>query len=89
MPVSDHRTQIYLPNNLYTLVKQQANHQGISMAQVIREALQEKVVQKRKKKKNEDHNSIMQLAGTIKGEPADFSKNISKYIKQMYMNKKP
>ena len=87
--VSDHRTQIYLPEHLYTQVKEHAKRQKISMAMVIRDAVTERFAYGEGKKKKKSHNDLMELAGSIKGGPTDISTNISKYIRQMYREKYP
>lgn len=84
--VSEVRTQIYFPRYLYHRVKQHASARKVSFAAVIREAVEEKVSSP---KKQASKNDLMDLAGTIKGEPADMSENISKYIEQMYLEKTP
>jgi hypothetical protein len=86
--VSEKRTQIYLPNDMYQEVKKLAARRGVSMARIIREALEEKIPQKgAKRKRNKEWENLFKLAGIVKEGPSDMSKNIGKYIGQMYRAK--
>lgn len=86
--VSEKRTQIYLPDEMYKEVKKLAARRGVSMAQIIREALEEKMPQKKaKRKRDKEWKELFKLAGMIKEGPSDMSRNIGKYIGQMYKDK--
>lgn len=71
------RTQVYLPQELYSQIITLAKLQGIPLAEVIREALKRGVEEKRVKEKN-DLSTLSQLA--IKGGPKDLSQNLDKYL---------
>jgi hypothetical protein len=90
-PVSEHRTQIYLPEETYQSLKKVARKQGVSMAEVIRKSIEKNIPLKSKsrikKERDKAWKELMKLSGCIKGEPADFSSNISKYIAKMYKEK--
>ncbi len=89
--VSEHRTQIYLPEDIYQTGKKEARKQGVSMAAVIRKSIETNIPLKSKAKINKERDKawkqIMKLSGFIKGEPIDFSSNINKYIARMYKEK--
>ena len=80
--VSDHRTQVYFPNELYEAIKKKAQKRGVSMARVVREAVEEKI--EVKKKVVGKRNDLLKYAGMIKGGPSDVSGNMRKYLKEMY-----
>ena len=65
-PVSQHRTQLYLPASLYQKVKEKVKREGISMAEFFRSLLELEFEKERKKeKKNEEKawNELFKLAG--------------------------
>ncbi len=69
-PVSEVRTQIYLPRVLHEAVKKTASKRGVSMGQVIREAVEAKVeVKHAKTSKAKQWQQFMKYAGFIKGKP--------------------
>lgn len=84
--VSDRRTQVYLPEELYQMVVEKAAQRGVSMAQVIREAVEK--IEPREEVKARKNDPIWDLVGMIKGEPADFSSNTRGYLREMYRAKK-
>lgn len=89
--VSEHRTQIYLPEDIYQTVKKEARKQGVSMAAIIRKSIETSIPLKSKAKINKERDKawkqIMKLSGSIKKGPKDMSYNISKYIGKMYQEK--
>ena len=70
--VSEVRTQIYLSEDLHKAVKKLAKQRGVSMAQIIREAIEEKVPVKSGKDEKE-WNELMKFAGFAKGGSKDDS----------------
>ena len=85
--VSDKRTQIYLPGDLYKKAKIAADQQGISMAEVVRDALVSKLCEPSPEYKT-GYNDLLEVVGIAKGGDNDVSQNMSKYIKEMYREKK-
>ncbi len=92
--VTDFRTQIYFPADLYFWIKQESRDNNVSMAQVIREIIEEKKQKERfkkskKNKKKKQENELMELAGGLKGEPSDFSVNMGKYMTEFWKEPQP
>ncbi len=90
--VSERRTQLYLPEDTYNAVKEEAKRQGISMAEIIRRSIEENIPALKTKKKvnkkvDKAWKDLMKLSGRIKKGPKDMSYNISKYIRKMYREK--
>ena len=84
--ISDKRTQIYLPQQLHKQVKQYAKQRGVSMAAVIRQAIEWRVEEVSPEYRT-NNNDLMKVSGILKEEPKDVSKNMSKYIEEMYQEK--
>ena len=83
--ISARRTQIYLPEEMYSALKKTARQRGLSMAAVIRGALRAKVFSmSEEESQKRDWDDLMGLAGIIKRGPRDMSENISKYISRLY-----
>jgi hypothetical protein len=80
-----YRTQIYLPKELHLQAKSYAESQSVSLAEVIRTALENLIKNASLSKKKYD---LMDLHGSIKGGPKDLGRNLNKYLKEMYHNKK-
>lgn len=84
--ISGVRTQIYLPLSLYRRAKQHASARKVSLAAVVREAMEEKIGVNAEKT---PPNDLLQYAGMIKDEASDVSQNMDKYLKEMYKQKFP
>ncbi len=88
--VSERRTQLYLPDDIYKAVKEKGRKQGVSMAEIIRRSIEDSIPALKNKKKVDDKDKdkawkeLMKLSGMIKKGPKDMSYNISKYISKMY-----
>ena len=76
------RTQVYLPQDIYEKLKNRAEEEGVTMANQIREALVEYVVEKPKKKEHilTSEDPIWQLMGIGESGITDGSVNHDKYI---------
>jgi len=85
--VSDHRMQIYLPRDLYTLAKQKASQEKVSLAEIIRQSLEKNLVPMEKNKPKNLLESLSNVTGIIKDGPTDMSVNLNKYLKEMYESK--
>ena len=83
--VSDRRTQVYFPDDLYSLVRMKAKERNISMAEIIREAV---ISHTEEGSTDESENDLMEVSGIFSGGPKDVSLNTAKYLKEMYKNKR-
>lgn len=81
--VTDHRMQIYLPDDLYQRAKRKAEAEKISLAAVIRLVLENELPQQKTVPKSL-LESLQGLQGIEKNGPTDMSKNLNKYLKKMY-----
>jgi hypothetical protein len=78
------RTQVYLPADLYEVMKRRSENEGVTMATQIREALTRYVIDL-EDEEEEGHiltadDPIWELIGIGKGGPEDGSVNHDKYI---------
>lgn len=83
MPITQHRTQLYLPDFLYQRVRQLAQEKDISMAEFIRVLLEEKfkkAEKERKKAKEKAWKEFFQLAGIGKSGLKDISTAHDRYL---------
>lgn len=92
--VSDRRTQIYLPEELYQLVKAEANKKNASIAQIIRRSIRQALKPTKKsidkKQKTKLSNPFLKFAGILSDKSApDLSSNTPKYLREMYQQKRP
>lgn len=81
-PVTQHRTQLYLPTSLYQKVKQKAEEENISMAKLFRSLLEEKFkveVGRRKGAKEKVWQKFFASAGIGSG-PKDLSYHHDRYF---------
>ena len=79
------RTQVYLPVDLYDVMKRRSESEGVTMATQIREALTRYVTSLEEEEEAEGHiltadDAIWELIGIGKGGPEDGSVNHDKYI---------
>ncbi|MBI2009864.1 MAG: hypothetical protein HYS86_01665 [Candidatus Chisholmbacteria bacterium] len=82
--VSEVRTQVYFPRSTYRLVKKHAQIRNVSIAQVIREAVADKITSKKTSTTKSKAYDLLKYAGSLSGGPKDFSENPSNYLKKMY-----
>jgi predicted DNA-binding protein len=85
--VADKRTQIYLPRDIHNKLKTLSDQQDKSMAYIIREAIVSHLREPSPEYITGD-NDLLEVVGIIKGKDRDVSKNLRKYLKQMYQEKK-
>ena len=77
MPLSDHRTQIYLPEDLYKQAKRRAHEESVSLSAVIRKALERYLVTQ----EDWETDSISQLVGLVKDSgPSDLSVRVDELL---------
>lgn len=82
-PVTQHRTQLYLPASLYQKVKKKVKEEGISMAEFFRSLLElefEKKKEQEKKTEKEAWNALFKLAGIGDSGLKDVSVNHDQYL---------
>lgn len=81
--VTEHRTQIYLPNWLYRQVKEKASKGDVSMAQFIRKILEKAVQEKRSKNdknKEKTWEKFFSMAGIADIKIKDLSTRHDDYL---------
>lgn len=77
-----HRTQVFLPQELYLQAKDLAKKKSVSLGKLIRDSLQRTVKQA---SLSQDSYNIHNLKGALKGKaPNDLARNLNKYLKEMY-----
>lgn len=82
-PVSQHRTQVYFPDNLYRAVKERAKKEDMSIAKIIRQAVEKEIgKEERANQKEQDKawKKLFKLAGIGKSGLHDLSVNHDKYL---------
>ena len=80
MALSDIKTQIYLPRDLFGNLKRHARHGKQSMAQVIREALSAFLEEHARPAVNWADDPITRSIGMAKGGDRDLSTHHDKYL---------
>lgn len=76
--VSEKRTQVYFPNEVYRRIEKQAEEENKSSAQIIREAV-EKFLNEKKVDIDWENDPIFQAVGILKSEAGDLSENHDAY----------
>lgn len=82
-PVSQHRTQVYFPDDLYKAVKEKAKKEDSSIAAIIRKAVEKEVGKEERanqKEKDKAWKEFFKLAGIGKSGLHDLSVNHDKYL---------
>lgn len=74
------RTQIYLPERLYTKIKLQARAKGQPAAQLIREQLERGFPGSKNQPKKEKNLAELAQELNIRGGPRDLSRRIDDYL---------
>lgn len=72
------RTQIYIPDDLYSLAQLQAQMQGVNFSQVVRNGLKRELTGARKTRKK---GLLANLAGALKYGPKDLSLRVNDIYK--------
>ena len=80
MALSEKRTQIYLSMNMFGVLKKEARAEKKSIAQVIREAIESHLEERRLLKIDWKNDSILNIIGAGKEHVADASVNHDHYL---------
>lgn len=81
MQVTEKRTQLYLPFDLFQAAKQMARSRGVSLAALAREALQDYLSRhKTQKKNNWQKDPLAKLCGFIEKGPIDLSEQVDHHL---------
>ncbi len=78
--VSEKRTQVYFPAELYRKIERKAKEESKSSAQFIREAVVEYLSKKEEKKIDWENDPIFKLAGIGQSGLGDLAKNHDAYL---------
>jgi hypothetical protein len=79
MAVSEKRTQVYFPKDLYQSLKKRAKEEGKSVAAIIREASEEYLKEK-EKEIDWENDPIFKAIGFCKADVDDLSINHDHYL---------
>lgn len=78
--VSEKRTQVYFPEDLYRQIAKKAKEESKSSAQVIREAVTEYLEKKGKQDIDWDNDPLFKAVGIMKSGVTDLSVNHDHYL---------
>ena len=78
--VSEKRTQVYFPEDLYSKISKRAKQESKSSAQIIREAVVEYLEKKKEQELDWENDPIFKLVGIAKSGVADLSVNHDHYL---------
>ncbi len=77
--VSEKRTQVYFPDDLYRRIERQARSEDKSSAQVIREAV-EKYLQGKNEEVDWDNDPLLKTVGIFESAQGDLSERHDDYL---------
>lgn len=77
--VSEKRTQVYFPNEVYRKIEKLARDEDKSSAQVVREAV-EKFLDEKNKAVDWENDPFFQAVGVLESDTGDLSENHDAYI---------
>jgi len=77
--VSEKRTQVYFPSEVYRRIEKYAKDEDKSSAQIIREAVEE-FLDERSRQIDWENDPFFQAIGILKSEAGDLSENHNEYI---------
>lgn len=80
MILTEKRTQLYLPIDLYRAVQQAAKARGLSLAALARQALEQYLGHMTKRRTNWATDPLHRLGGCIKNGPRDLSTSVDEEI---------
>ncbi|MBM3209599.1 ribbon-helix-helix protein, CopG family [Candidatus Shapirobacteria bacterium] len=83
-PVTQYRTQLYLPASLYQQIREKTREEDISLAEYIRRLIRkelDKSIARDKLGRDRAWREFLQAAGIAKGGPRDLARNHDKYLK--------
>lgn len=78
--VSEKRTQVYFPEDLYRKVARKAREEAKSSAQIIREAVVEYLEKKKEQEIDWDNDPIFKAVGFFASDTGDLSINHDHYL---------
>ena len=77
--VSEKRTQVYFPNEVYRKIQKQAREEDKSSAQIIREAV-DKFLEEKNRAIDWQNDPFFQAVGILESEAGDLSENHDAYV---------
>ena len=77
--VSEKRTQVYFPNEVYRKIQKQAREEDKSSAQIIREAV-DKFLKEKNRAIDWQNDPFFQAVGILESEAGDLSENHDAYV---------
>jgi metal-responsive CopG/Arc/MetJ family transcriptional regulator len=77
--VSEKRTQVYFPSEVYRRIEKQAREEDKSSAQIIREAV-EKFLDEKNRSADWENDPIFQAVGILESKKGDLSENHDSYL---------
>lgn len=77
--VSEKRTQVYFPSEVYRRIEKQAKEEDKSSAQIIREAV-EKFLDEKNRSTDWENDPIFQAVGILETKKGDLSENHDAYL---------
>jgi len=78
--LAEKRIQIYLPETLFGALKREARAENKSIAQVIREAIENHLEERRRRKINWENDPLNKIIGMGSSKVRDASSHHDKYI---------
>ncbi len=87
--VAERKTQVYFPEELHRQLKEYAKQQGVSMAEVIRQATTQLLLSQSHPPEDSEHDPIHGIVGMIKGAGVtDASQDHDRYIYGQLLERK-
>ncbi len=77
--VSEKRTQVYFPSEVYRRIEKRADEEDKSSAQIIREAV-EKFLEEKNRAVDWENDPLFRAIGILESETGDLSENHDAYI---------
>ena len=77
--VSEKRTQVYFPGEVYRKIEKQAREEDKSSAQIIREAV-DKFLEEKNRTMDWQNDPFFQAVGILESEAGDLSENHDAYV---------
>jgi len=78
------RTQVQLTEEQVAAVKRMAAAEGVSMAEVIRQCVEERIRTSRRPSDAEIRRRALELIGIVRDGPTDMARNHDKYAAESY-----
>lgn len=80
MHSTEKRTQLYLPVNLYQAAWRLARERGLSLAAVVRQALEDYLGRASKTKGDWKNDPLNKLVGFVSKGPSDLSEKVDEFL---------